>query len=465
MDESLTGRYLYRPEAGAHVRSLQRTWWRDWALWQLPLPVIVLVLFVIAAGVGGSALSAFVMPVELSHLTVFALLAACAWATIELTRSIERKRSYMNKPYVSYVDTKSVWSFAAVIVLPPILASTMVVLTYLIAWFRVTHPRAAVPYRWTYSCATILISTQLAALVLAQGMHNYPGTPGVASLTGLSDFGFIILAALLRWGVNIGLVMLAIALANPSARVGELFTNFSEQVLEAGALGLGLVTAAVVLTSPFVLPGVVIALVALHRSLLVHQYEMESRTDAKTGLATVTRWHEFAMQTLTRTNDRSTSMGLLIIDIDYFKAINDTYGHPFGDEALKAIAGEFKEEIRDDDACGRWGGEEFTVTIPNVGTSQNLLAVAERIRGRVEAISMEPPSHVEETEPVSLTVSIGAAMYPAEGITSLDELLMAADGALYHAKQDGRNRVRLCEEPSPRPTAVADPRPDTEPTS
>ncbi|WP_203454059.1 sensor domain-containing diguanylate cyclase [Jiangella aurantiaca] len=409
----------------------------------MPKPLLTLIVLVITVAVGVSTATAFMMPIRGVDLLRFAILAACAWAAIELTRHIERKREFTRSSVTAYIDTKAVWSFAAVIVLPPVFASIMVVLTYGLAWLRVQpHNRTGLLYRWVFSCATVLCGTHAAVAVLALGMSGYPGAPGDASLAGLADLGVVTLAAVLRWGINTALVMVAIALANPTVHVRDLFSNFSEQLLEAGAMGLGLVAAAVVVGNPFVLPGIVIAMVALHRGLLVHQYQRASRFDAKTGLASAGWWHEFAEQTLAHARDHQLTMGLLIIDIDHFKRFNDTYGHTHGDRVLRAVAQEIIAEVRDQDACGRWGGEEFAVVLPDVGDSRNLRNVAERIRRRVQSVVVEPADH-DGSATSSVTVSLGGAIYPSAGISGLDELLLSADTALYAAKNAGRNTVRL----------------------
>lgn len=421
-----------------------RRWCSAWALWQAPRRVVVFVLTVNVVAVVSSTVTGLVFSIDGNDLVPFALLALCAWLAIEFTRHIERKREHARSNSVAYIDTNTVWSFAAVIILPPALASTIVVFTHVLSWSRIKpHARQHIVHRWIFSCATVLCGTQVAVWVLASGMSSYPGAPAASSLAGLADLGIVIAAGLLRWGMNAGLVMAAIALTDPSLRVGELFANYSEYFLEAGAAGLGLVAAVVVAANPFVLPGIVIAMVALHRSILVNQYRLASRTDAKTGLASVGRWHEFAQQALARAGERSAPMGLLILDLDHFKSINDTYGHPFGDEVLRAVANELRGEIRDDDACGRWGGEEFAVVLPDVGTRKDLYHIGERIRRRVESIVIEPPEGAGLTDVVNITVSVGGAIYSKGSSSSLDDLLLAADSALYEAKNAGRNTVRL----------------------
>lgn len=420
------------------------SWCSRWALWKQPRPVVVLVVITIAVAAAVTSATAFLMPVGSADVVRFVALAVCSWVSIELTRHIERRREHWSNPMSGYIDTKSVWSFAAVIVLPPVLASAMVVLTYVVAWFRIRPlARPAVPYRWVYSSATVLCGTQAAVAVLTLGMNDYPGAPGGPTLAGLADLGVIVVAGALRWTINLGLIMVAIVLTNPSAQNRDLFASFGEQVLEAGALGLGLVTAAIVVNNPFVMPGVVIAMIALHRGLLVNHYQQASRVDAKTGLATAGWWHDFAEQALVRARDRGLTLGILIVDLDRFKNVNDTFGHPHGDRILKAVAQELIAEIRDQDACGRWGGEEFVVVLPEVRSERNLYNVAERVRRRIEAVVVERPAGAPPDADIRVTASVGAAMFPAEGVNSLDELLLAADTALYAAKNNGRNAVRL----------------------
>jgi diguanylate cyclase (GGDEF)-like protein len=415
-----------------------------WALWQAPVPVRILVLLVCAVAVGTSVGTAFLFPVTSTDLTRFAILAVCAVIAIELTRHIERRRVYGHSSSVAYIDTKAVWSFAAVIVLPPVFATLMVVLTYVLSWTRVQHERpGGLVYRWTFSGATVLCGTQAAVAVLALGMHSYPGAPATAGLDGLADLGIIVLAATLRWGLNVALIMAAIALSKPNIQARELFSNFGEQMLEAGAMGLGLVAAAIVVANPFVMPGIVIAMVALHRGILVNQYQQASRTDAKTGLSTAGWWHDFAEQALVRARDHGSTLGLLIVDLDHFKRLNDTFGHPHGDRVLKAVAEELIAEIRNEDACGRWGGEEFVVVLPDVGDRTNLRNVAERIRRRIQSVVVEPMPHLAQAGDATVTASVGGAVFPSPAINGLDELLLAADTALYAAKNAGRNTVRL----------------------
>lgn len=441
--------------AGALVIERPRRWCTSWALWQSSKPVLGLVLAVNTAAVVATLATALMVEVSPADLMRFVVLLICLWASTELTRNIERKRSRKYAPYVPYLDTTGTWSFAAVIVLPPALASATVMATFLVSWCRVRRA-SSVAFRWVYSASTVLLGTQAAALVLSAGMHDYPGIPAAAGLDGLAELGVVAVAAVLRWVINCGLVMAAIALSNPMAQLSDLFRNFDQQFLEAGAMGLGLAVAFLMVTNPVVLLGAVVAMIGFQHAFLLAQYEHESRVDAKTGLATAGWWHEYAEQVLVRERERNRTTGLVIIDLDHFKAINDTHGHPFGDEVLQAVANALRAEVRDDDACGRWGGEEFAVVIPNVGTSENFHRAAERIRRRVQTIELDLPEDAGATGSISVTASIGGALDPADGVGTLDELLFVADSALYEAKNAGRNVVRIRHVES---TTAAEPTP------
>jgi diguanylate cyclase (GGDEF)-like protein len=427
------------------VRTL-RTPWRavaGWGLWQAPRHVVVYVLVVGTVALGASTATAFLLPVTRDDWIRFGLLGISAAVYIELTRTIERQREFVAGTG-PYLDTKSVWSFAALLICPPALATAMVVLTYAIAWLRVWPRRRPVPlYRWTFSCATVLCGTQAAVAVLALGMSQHPGVPQNSLPTGLADLAVIAVAAALRWMINCGLVFAAILVSSPQIKPAQLFDNFSEHFLEAGAFGLGLVAATLVVGNPLVLAGVVVALVAMHRGVLLVQFRRAARTDAKTGLYSPEWWHQMAQRALERADVRGTGMAVLMLDLDHFKAVNDTHGHLAGDRVLRAVAQELAGETRDYDTAGRFGGEEFIVLLPE-GDAENVRVIAERIRRRVHALVI--PATNEEGQPVTitdLTVSIGAALYPSTGISTLEELLQAADAALYEAKDNGRNRTQL----------------------
>jgi diguanylate cyclase (GGDEF)-like protein len=132
------------------------------------------------------------------------------------------------------------------------------------------------------------------------------------------------------------------------------------------------------------------------------------------------------------------SYTILMMDLDNFKEINDTYGHLVGDEVLKAVAGALTASIRREDVAARYGGEEFAVLLPD-RTLEQSLPVAERIRAGVENIRVPLPQS-SSARPIRVTLSVGLASYPEQG-EDHHQVLQRADTALYQAKRAGKNRV------------------------
>ncbi|MFZ3136160.1 MAG: sensor domain-containing diguanylate cyclase [Thermodesulfovibrionales bacterium] len=162
-------------------------------------------------------------------------------------------------------------------------------------------------------------------------------------------------------------------------------------------------------------------------------------TDGLTGLFNHRHFQERLAQEFNRLERFLDPISLLIIDIDHFKKINDTYGHPVGDSVLKGIAEKIRKTIRNIDVPARYGGEEFAVILP--GTNENgAMNMAERLRK-----AMGTTKFASEKGAFSVTVSIGVSTFTKE-IRSKEELVETADKALYHAKRNGRNRSVLWNE-------------------
>ena len=132
---------------------------------------------------------------------------------------------------------------------------------------------------------------------------------------------------------------------------------------------------------------------------------------------------------------RGTHVAVVAIDLDHFKQINDSRGHPVGDIVLQQLAGIMKGTARDTDAVARFGGDEFVILLPDTGW-QGALTFAERLRRRVDDYTFGPPG-----SPMTITISVGVALARGTDPISPEELLKEADRSLYKAKQQGRNRV------------------------
>lgn len=127
---------------------------------------------------------------------------------------------------------------------------------------------------------------------------------------------------------------------------------------------------------------------------------------------------------------------LFSLDIDHFKAVNDTWGHPAGDVVLQNVARIIQNSLRKGDHTGRLGGEEFAVLLPSASGDEALM-LAERIRRQLEEAIIETPE-----ASIAVTISIGVALLYGHSIDSVQE---AADKALYQAKHNGRNQVSLAQ--------------------
>jgi diguanylate cyclase (GGDEF)-like protein len=174
----------------------------------------------------------------------------------------------------------------------------------------------------------------------------------------------------------------------------------------------------------------------MHAQLLA-----KSRIDSKTGLLNAGTWESEAAAEISRTLRTRSPLSMALIDIDHFKAVNDTYGHLVGDMALRALGAALSDELRDYDVAGRFGGEEFVILLPQTDEA-DALGIAERLRMRIAGMSIPIDDEARPGHCLSLTVSVGvAALDPAGG--ELTDLLTAADAALYYAKQTGRNKTHV----------------------
>jgi two-component system, cell cycle response regulator len=185
---------------------------------------------------------------------------------------------------------------------------------------------------------------------------------------------------------------------------------------------------------------------------LQDELRRQATHDALTGVLNRSKTFEIFTRELQRSKREGTPLGAILVDLDHFKSVNDTYGHLAGDEVLRNAAARLQSSIRSYDAVGRYGGEEFIVLLPGCDEA-TACAQAERLR---LALSMDPvvldsASSVE----YQLTASFGVAVsQPSRQAASPETLVAAADEALYKAKRGGRNRVELL--PLPAPAALQD---------
>jgi diguanylate cyclase (GGDEF)-like protein len=162
------------------------------------------------------------------------------------------------------------------------------------------------------------------------------------------------------------------------------------------------------------------------------KYEEMASTDSLTGLYNRGKFLEVYLSSYKTMQERGNSMSFILVDIDYFKKVNDTYGHNVGDEVLVLIAHELQKTLRNIDIVCRWGGEEFVVLLPATEV-ENAAALAEKLRAHIESLVLQKVERV--------TASFGVTkIYVEDDIKSVVE---RADKALYDAKKSGRNMVKV----------------------
>jgi len=174
-------------------------------------------------------------------------------------------------------------------------------------------------------------------------------------------------------------------------------------------------------------------------ALTVHRQTLHqmAQTDSLTGLLNRRAFEEILRRELQRGDRSGNLLGIMLIDLDYFKQVNDSLGHFAGDDVLRRIAGVLRDGTRPSDVLARYGGEEFVVLLRNAGADETQL-VAERVRQQIANLAGLPGS-------VTLTASIGVAVsYPRDTPT---EFLLRSDEALYRSKREGRNLVSVYREP------------------
>jgi len=407
---------------------------RNWVLWQQRASLICYCLLVEAVAVTVTVLTGMATPIRLGSLVMLVALAGMGIMHAELSRQVERLRRRVNA--TPHINMTSVWTFAGVLLLPRPLVAVLVAALYahlaLRSWYRLQR----VPVFRTVFNASLAMLTCYAA----GGVLTALGSAGIrdAVARGWAGAPVIVAAGVTYFLVGALVALPGLTITNWSPRV--LFGNWMDNLLEAATLCLGGLTALALATEPGLVVLVLPPLLVLHRGVLVKQLEIAAMRDEKTGLFNTSGWHDLASAEIARAaRTTGATFGVLMVDLDHFKRINDSYGHLAGDAVLKAVAGTITDAVRDYDSVGRFGGEEFVVLLPGIA-HPDVLTIAERIRAAISELVVSVPLDEVDTTVSGLSASIGASMYPAAG-NAVERLLHAADTALYQAKNSGRNKV------------------------
>ncbi|HTI22446.1 MAG TPA: GGDEF domain-containing protein [Kutzneria sp.] len=388
----------------------------------------LLIVFLAISAIGWSATA---MTTTAAQWLTLGVLVVCAVVHNELARGIERGRREASGP--GHVDLCSVWLFAGALLLPLPLVGLLLVLVYGHYQWRSTFIAL---HRRIFSVSVLVLSALAAqqVLVLIGGPGHLFG-PSVSTTVAV-----ILLALVVYTGVDVALIATRVHLYGaPGVTVRKVFGDPSKHMLEISTLFYGSLLAFAVGYSPALVVLAFPPVLMLHRSVLLKQVEEKASKDAKTGLFNSEGWHTRASRERSRALRAREGFGLLMVDLDHFKKVNDTYGHVAGDAVLKAVADAISGEVRDYDSVGRFGGEEFVVLLPGMSEDDGV-GVAERIRHAVTQLVVEAPVEGRTTIIRNLSASIGVSTFPQAG-DDIEPLLLAADAALYQAKNSGRNRV------------------------
>ncbi|MHB8469313.1 MAG: diguanylate cyclase [Gaiellaceae bacterium] len=354
------------------------------------------------------------------HWGTFAVLALAAMFAHTFPVKSPRSLKY---------HTSVVFLMAGALLLPPELLVLIPIVQTLPAWLRDRHP-------WHVQSVNVAIYT-LGALA-AWGIADLVRSHGRGLVdTENATFALGGLGACLAFVATNHLLVAGQLRFGRRRSWGEtgLFTTESLSIDLVLAL-LGVTVAAFWLWDPWLIPAALAPLVVVDRSLSVPQLQAEARVDPKTGLYNA-RYFASALATeIGRARRLSRPMSLIMADLDLLREVNNSFGHLAGDAVLEGIAEIFRSQLRQYDVPARFGGEEFSILLPET-TSEQAFEIAERIRRAVAAAAFD----VETAgEPIHVTVSIGVATLGRDG-DDANELIHQADLAVYRAKLQGRNRV------------------------
>jgi diguanylate cyclase (GGDEF)-like protein len=410
----------------------------------LPRGLRCYVLVVIAAAAAAAGVATALTGWRASDGWLFAVFVCFGAAAVELTRRTTVMAG-LNK------DVHGIWQLPIALLLPPVYCLVAPVATFALLQLRT---KRTIAHRRVFSAAASGLALGAASVVF-HAMRS--GLPSLSPAPGSRALLWVLAAAgcALLWSViDNSLVMMAVRAADRTVSVRRQLLSREPLLNDLCEISAGLMLAGAAAVSwALILPALPLVIV-LQRSFRHAQLLSQARVDAKTGLLNAAAWRTEAAVQLAHAQRTGSPLAVAIADLDHFKAINDTYGHLAGDAALAAAADILRGQLRPYDLIGRFGGEEFSILLPNASTAE-AVQVAERLRA---TLAREPLPGAHSHDPLQITVSIGVAATEHPADRDLTDLLAAADAALYQAKSDGRNAVRLSgdtsaqlTDPQPRP--------------
>jgi diguanylate cyclase (GGDEF)-like protein/putative nucleotidyltransferase with HDIG domain len=384
-----------------------------------PLPRNARIYFLLVAGATAAATLPFLARLQDTHHWLAFFILGSAAATAQIFR--------VQTPRDQAYHTAIVFLIAAAFLLPPELVALMGIVQHIPEWLKIR-------YRWylqTFNICNYVLGS-MAVWFLA---HRILAWQAIDDHTlRVATAGLVCCVVFVAINHTVLALMLHFARGHTLRETGlfELEHLATDLVLAA----LGVATYAFWQTNPWLIPFTIAPLVLVHRSLAVPQLQAEARIDPKTGLFNARHFAVALSEEIGRAQRFERPMSLIMADLDLLRDINNSYGHLAGDAVLKGIADVFRAQLRHYDVPARFGGEEFSILLPETPPEQ-AMEIAERIRRAVAQRTFDVET---SSEPIRATVSIGVAGYPKDG-TDANELIHQADLAVYRAKLQGRNRV------------------------
>ena len=321
-----------------------------------------------------------------------------------------------------------VFLLPAVLILPPELFVLVPLVQHVPEWLKERYAW----YVQTFNIANYTLAS-LAAYEALRAVLRIGGLRGHADLREGASYAAAALAFVLT---NHLLLAPMMRLANgDSVRDLALF-SFDSLSTNLALVAVGVAIAALWTRNPWLVAFAIAPLVLIHRSLSVPQLQAEARIEAKTGLFNARHFGAVFADELARAARYERPLSLMMADLDLLREINNSYGHLAGDAVIRGVADVFRQQLRHFDVPARFGGEEFSILLPETPIEQ-ALEIAERVRRAVAAELFEVST---SSDPIRATVSIGVATFPGDG-GDQNELIHQADLAVYRAKLQGRNRV------------------------
>jgi diguanylate cyclase (GGDEF)-like protein len=403
---------------------------RAWQIWSLPNWLAGYIVAVVVADLVALTAAASVATFRAHDLELLAALLFCGAATVELTRRLGHSAGVTK-------DVYAVWELPVAILLPVVYAPVVPVVRLALTQWRV---RKVPLHRRAFTATAIGISYVAAGLVFHSMIKVADGAAANPAAHALDWMAITAVSAVVHYIVNHALVLTAVKGADPAVRLRDVFAReplYNDVTELCVAVIVTFCVANSILALVFAFPFVTL----LQRSLRHAQLLNDARADSKTGLLNSATWEREAMAEVARAVRTRTPLAVALLDLDRFKALNDTYGHLTGDQVLKEIAHTLNTLLREYDLAGRFGGEEFAILLPHT-RAPDAFRIAERIRAGVAALRFIAPG-ATGGERVSVTVSIGVAALDGGDRREFADLMAAADAALYRAKASGRDQVQM----------------------